>query len=142
MWSPLKRLSQAGLLMEGYRSAGSALVGRGQLRDGRGGVDPDVLPRDAPVAELEHVQHVDADAAPTWAGKEQDPGSLQGPGPNHAAPPKPPPHRHLPSLRVNWQHQTGRRRKGTAFEGREVGDVLSDFVVTDSARREVLAPPD
>ena len=33
--------------------------------------------------------YADADAAPTWAGKEQDPGSLQGPGPNYAAPRSP-----------------------------------------------------
>jgi len=81
-----------------------------------------------------------ADRSGPCARKEQDPGSLQGPGPNYAAPRSPLRNSHPPSPRVNRQHQTGRRRKGTAFGGRGVGAVLSDFVVTDSARREVLAP--
>jgi hypothetical protein len=75
------------------------------------------------------------------AEKKQDPGSLQGPGPDHTAPRSPLRNRHLLPLGVNRQHQTGRSGKGTTFGGRGLGDVLSDSAVTRLGAPRGFGPP-
>ena len=63
------------------------------------------------------------------------------PGAQLRGPPKPPPLRHLLSLRVNRQHQTGRRRKGTVFGGRELGERSVRFCCYRLGASRGFGPP-